>query len=159
MTKKYFFLPVLSIIVLGLAIASCSKDETDTTKPVISVAEPEDGDTLVPGHDVHFEADFSDDIELKSYKIDIHNNFDGHSHKTMLADSTPWLYQKSWDFEAGKKQSHIHQHDIVVPDSIDGKPLARGNYHFMIYLTDAAGNESWKAINIVIHDNGTIHEE
>ena len=31
-------------------------------------------------HGVHFEMDLSDDVMLKSYKIEIHSNFDHHSH-------------------------------------------------------------------------------
>lgn len=148
------------LLTLGVIVVSCSKNEdNDVVKPVISVSEPEDGDTLVPGHEVHFEVDFSDDVALKSYKIDIHNNFDGHNHKAAMNDSIPWLYQQSWSFETGMKQKHVHHHEIVVPDSVDGKPLARGKYHFMIYLTDAAGNESWKAVSVMIHDDGSIHHE
>mgnify|MGYP000853113412 CR=1 FL=1 len=158
MTRKFIFPIFISLSLILVLIGGCSKDE-DNTKPIIQVAEPEEGDTLLPGTTLHFEADFSDDTELKSYKIDIHGNFDNHTHKSVTADSTVWSYQNSWAFESGMKQSHVHQHDITIPLIIDGLPIRQGNYHFMIYLTDKAGNESWIAIPVVINKNGTVHPE
>ena len=32
------------------------------------------------GKGVHFEMNLSDDVMLRSYKINIHNNFDHHGH-------------------------------------------------------------------------------
>ncbi len=158
MNKKFIFSILISLAFASLFFSSCSKDE-DNTKPVIQVAEPEEGDTLLPGTTLHFEADFSDDTELKSYKIDIHGNFDNHSHKAATADSAIWSYQNSWNLESGMKQSHVHQHDITIPETIDGLPIRQGNYHFMIYLADKAGNESWLVIPVVINENGTVHPE
>lgn len=63
--------------------SSCDNDDSsDTTKPLIELHEPEEGQALEIGneHGVHFEMDLSDDVMLKSYKIEIHSNFDHHSH-------------------------------------------------------------------------------
>ena len=59
--------------------SSCDNDDSsDTTKPLIELHEPEEGQALEIGneHRVHFEMDLSDDVMLKSYKIEIHSNFD-----------------------------------------------------------------------------------
>ena len=48
---------------------ACVDDEADLTKPVISLDEPEDGESRHIGESVHFECDFSDDVALGSYLI------------------------------------------------------------------------------------------
>ena len=57
------------------------------TKPVIDLIEPEEGAVLKIGNEkgVHFEMNLSDDVMLKSYKINIHNNFDHHGHDSRAA--------------------------------------------------------------------------
>ena len=80
MKTKIYFTTILVISVL--AFFSCDKEDSDTTKPMIDLHEPAEGQALLIGSEkgVHFEMDLSDDVMLKSYKIDIHNNFDHHSH-------------------------------------------------------------------------------
>ncbi len=144
---------IFALVFLTIALfASCEKEEADTTKPTITVNAPGDEEVLYTGVDVHFDVDFADDVELKSYKVDIHSNFDGHEHKNPTADSIAWTFQKSWSFDAGLKNSHVHHHEIVIPTEVDGVKLATGDYHFMIYCTDAAGNESYVAIPVEIHE-------
>lgn len=147
MKRNFVIIPL--ILVLAIFLSSCEKDK-DTVKPVIELNEPAEGDTLWVGEEVHFEAEFTDDVELKSYKVDIHNDFDGHGHKSSLSDTEPWLYTCSWNFDPGLKNSHVHMHEIVVPAEVNGKPIATGPYHVMVYCTDAAGNESWTVVKVYI---------
>ena len=80
-TKNY--LSIISILFFSFLFVSCSKeDEGDTIKPVIDLLEPEEGAILRIGssHGVHFEMNLHDNEAIASYKINIHNNFDGHSH-------------------------------------------------------------------------------
>jgi len=140
---------LLPFVLVAMLIVSCEK-EADTIAPVIEVSGPEANEILYVGSTIHFEADFSDDVALKSYKIDIHSNFDGHTHKSESTDSSEWHFQQSWSFDEGAKNAHIHHHEIEVPEEIDGLPIEPGDYHFMIYCTDAAGNESWTAIAVEI---------
>lgn len=144
---------LFSILSIALALSSCEKEEVDTVKPVIEVSGPAEDAVLYIGSGIHFEVEFSDDVELKSYKVDIHSNFDGHSHKSLLAEGAEWHFQQSWDFDAGQKNAHVHHHEIVVPEQINGEPIATGNYHFMIYCTDAAGNETWTAVPVEIQES------
>lgn len=149
--KKSKYILVLLLFISIFITPSCEKHDADTEKPVITISGPKENDTLYIGSGVHFEADFSDNIALKSYKIDIHNNFDGHSHKSILTDdSIAFSFQKSWNFDEGLKNAHIHHHEIEIPNEIDNKPIKPGAYHFMVYCTDAAGNESWTAIAVKI---------
>ncbi len=146
---KYFV--AIALLMSVFVITSCEKDDTDTQKPVITLAAPEENEVLNIGSEIHFEVDFSDDVELKSYKVDIHSNFDGHDHKSAsTGDSIAFSVQKSWNFDAGLKNTHVHHHEITIPHEIDGKEISQGNYHFMVYCTDAAGNESWVAVPVKI---------
>ena len=125
--------------------SSCDNDaSSDTTKPLIELHEPEEGQALEIGneHGVHFEMDLSDDVMLKSYKIEIHSNFDHHSHggnSRAVQETVDFSFNRSYDV-SGQKTAHIHHHDIVIPAN-----ATAGDYHLMVYCTDAAGNESYIA--------------
>ncbi len=146
---KKIFLLIVFVVSLFIIFPSCEKNK-DTIKPVIELHEPAEGDTLWVGEEVHFEADFRDDEELKAWKVDIHNDFDNHGHKSVLAEEEPWLYTQSWNFEPGLRNKHVHTHEIVVPVTVNGKPIATGPYHVMVYCTDAAGNEAWTVVKVQI---------
>jgi hypothetical protein len=80
------------------------------------MGDPVSGESFEAGKSVHFEAKFSDDIELGAYKIDIHNNFDGHSHGRVASSNEDpgllkWSLSESFDFERGLKNSDVHLHD------------------------------------------------
>lgn len=162
LTPKLLIMKKVSVFIYAAAIAvfvwSCNKDDDkDTTKPVIELEEPADGDTLFIGYDTHLEMELLDNVQLKSYKVDIHNNFDGHTHTKSTAATGAWTFSKSWDV-SGSKNTHVHHHEIEVPTVVDGVQIAKGKYHFTVYCTDAAGNESYVVRNIVVWD-GVPHEE
>ncbi|MCB9018009.1 MAG: DUF4625 domain-containing protein [Paludibacteraceae bacterium] len=145
-------LKILNLCLLAVsfyAFSSCDDDKNDgdVTKPIINLEEPAEGDTLKIGAGIHFEMELSDDEMLKSYKVDIHSNFDGHVHSESLkvaSGTVDFTYNHSWDV-SGKKNTHIHHHEIVIP--VDATP---GKYHLMVYCTDEAGNESYIARNVVL---------
>ncbi|MBN1989963.1 MAG: DUF4625 domain-containing protein [Bacteroidales bacterium] len=143
---------ILTVALFATALFSACEKDGDTQKPTITIIEPTSGTALIAGDEIHFEADFSDNQELKSYKIDIHSAEDGHTHTKSIAaeDHASWALQKSWSFEAGQKNAHIHHHEIVIPTTIDGVAIETGRYHLLVYCTDKDGNESWKAVSITI---------
>lgn len=154
--KKFFAYLVISMS-LVLSFTACDKDDVtaDTTRPIIELDEPEDGDELLIGAGIHFECDFEDNEMLGSYMVEIHNNFDGHSHKigATRADE-PFFFKKSYDL-SGLRNAHIHHHDIVIPEN-----ATPGNYHLIVYCTDAAGNQSLVARDIILsHDAEEHHHE
>lgn len=153
--KKNIFFYVLSVV-LCFSFYACSEDDADTTKPVIMLDEPEDGDSLRIGESVHFEADFSDDEALGSYLIEIHNNFDGHNHKvsssqTRSEETVPFSLKKSYDL-SNLRNTHVHHHDIVIPEN-----ATPGAYHLVVYCTDAAGNQSMVARDIILSLDAESH--
>lgn len=149
----------LSILLL-LGIASgCKKDkeEVDTTYPTISIeaanAFPKQCSILKRGEKFIFRADLSDNIALGSVSVDIHHNFDQHSHSTevlgcnMDAKKTPvnpLLYIKDFTIPSGQKSYQIAQ-EIEVPANVDP-----GDYHFLIRLTDQSGWQTIKGLSIKI---------
>ena len=72
--KTKLYLPIISLLAMSVfAFISCDDSDSDTTKPVIELHEPEEGQELKIGGEngVHFEMDLSDDVMLKSYIISI----------------------------------------------------------------------------------------
>lgn len=153
--KTKFYLPIICLLAMAsFVLTSCDKDEdSDTTKPLIQLHEPEEGQALQIGnvHGIHFDMDLTDDVMLKSYKIDIHSNFDNHPHSRSNdagnAETVVFTFNRSYDV-SGQKTAHVHHHDIVIPAN-----ATPGAYHLMVYCTDAAGNESYIARNIVLSND------
>lgn len=155
MKTKFYFPILISAFVLSISLfAACSDSDnplSDTTKPVITLNDPAEGEVLAIGseHGVHLDMDLADDVMLKSFKIEIHNNFDGHGHNSRSADETvPFTFNRSYDV-SGQRSAHVHNHDIIIPAN-----ATPGNYHLMVYCTDAAGNEAYLARNIVLSATG-----
>jgi hypothetical protein len=156
--KSNFYLILLAVI--SLLAVSCGKDsEKDTSGPVITLIEPEEGEEYKVGDEdgVHLEFDVADESGLGQYKIDIHDG-SGHTHASTKADDAPvaWSYQKIYDDAKGLKNHHVHIHSEAIPQN-----AKLGAYHLMIYATDALGNESfvYTTINLVDHDVEHDHDE
>ena len=159
MKKTMFF--ILSLALVSFSFQSCGSDDDDD-KPTISNLEPTEGEKLQIGKGIHFEADIASNHGLKSYKIDIHNNFDGHTHTRGIEnDSVAYSFTKTWttdktDGESllGKKNTNLHHHEIIIPTMIEvnGKlePTKAGKYHFILYVVDQEGYETMQARNIVL---------
>ena len=148
-----------SILMISLlcALSACSSsddDEKDMQQPVITdqgiTANPIDCQVYQRGETMPFHYVFTDDTELGNFNIEIHNNFDHHTHSTSstecaLADKkapvNPWIYNHDFTIPAGQRR------DIPIPADIDP-----GDYHFMVRLTDKAGWQQLKAVAIKIAD-------
>lgn len=150
-------------ITTSLFLASCSNDDdavVDTQAPVIAVAEPHDEDVIAPGGEIHFEAMFTDNVELASYKIEIHNVFDDHTHSAVKqtdAQDNPWSYSEVFTIPAGQTSFEATNH-IEIPTEINGQPVSEGAYHFGVYVTDAAGNEEQAFLELHIEGNAEGEE-
>jgi uncharacterized membrane protein len=154
MKTNIFSTLCLAAILTSVSLVSCDEN-SDTTKPVINLIEPVEGDALEIGADVHFEMDLSDNEMLRSYKVEIHHNFDGHSHEATRAEeeeTVPFYFENSWDV-SGQKNAHIHHHEILIPAN-----ATPGDYHLEVFCTDAAGNEAFVVLNIELDYEGSEHE-
>nr|WP_199003426.1 DUF4625 domain-containing protein [Flavobacterium sp. ASV13] len=150
----------LTAFVISLfALVSCSSDnnEIDTEYPVIDIsasnAFPIQCSEITRGQKITFRAKFTDNDALGSYSLDIHHNFDHHTHSTEVNNCVPepvkkpvnpMLYINSVTIPNGQKSYEAVQ-EITIPTDIDP-----GDYHFMIRLTDKEGWQSIKGLSIKI---------
>ncbi|MFW5700868.1 MAG: DUF4625 domain-containing protein [Cyclobacteriaceae bacterium] len=136
MTTKNNFLFSLLIMAAALIFSGCDDEEVDVTLPSVSnvtINDMSENIQVNPGSTMHFDAVFSDDVRLGQYKLDIHDNFDGHSHGGRTTNVDAW--DTTFVEELIGKTQEVHQ-DIKVPGN-----AATGPYHFNLQYFDAQGNE------------------
>lgn len=126
-------------IILGLSIFSllfataCDDDDNivDTDAPSITLLEPTNGESFDAGGEIHFEAQFADNVSLATYRITIHDNFDGHAHGRV---AQRWDFEQT--FEITGLNDDVHE-DIEVPTDVTAGP-----YHFIVEAIDSEGNST-----------------
>ncbi len=134
MKKISLWIPLIAL----LALISCKKEEKeefDKQKPSITMVKPSNGQMVKGNENLQIELKFTDNMNLSQYKLEIHPNFDGHSHgKTESEMVTPW----EWDTIVNiSGKEHTAKFSIQVP-----KDVKAGNYHFTAMCTDEAGYEA-----------------
>ncbi|MGV3763759.1 DUF4625 domain-containing protein [Parapedobacter sp.] len=149
---------IIAFGIISLAL-SCSKDaETvDTEYPVIdgnfTAAFPQQCGTIMRGETLVFRARFSDNVALGSFSLDVHDNFDHHSHSTEVEacdmgkvkePENPFTYIESFDIP-GAPETYEAQIEIAVPANVDP-----GDYHFLIRVTDREGWQTLRGLSIKI---------
>ena len=150
----------LSAVCAALITATgCSGDDTkakDLEKPEIvdgEIPSPIDCEVYHIGEEIPFRYTFTDNGELGNFNLEIHHNFDHHTHSTSAGDCpldpkkdpvNPWVYNQDFAIPDGQK-SYNAKVDIPIPEGID-----TGDYHFMVRLTDKAGWQQLRAISIKI---------
>lgn len=154
--KKIKFL--IGVVALAFA-TSCSSDnaEIDTEYPVIDSTGantfPTQCSTIERGQTITFKAIFNDNVALGSYSLDIHHNFDHHTHSTEVTSCEmeavkkpvkPMLFINNYTIPNGVK-SYEATAQITIPADVDP-----GDYHFMIRLTDKEGWQTLKGLSIKI---------
>lgn len=139
--KKNVFLFAL----VGLAfLSSCKKEEEekDLEKPSINITSPTKDATINSGTVLNLKGIITDNKALSEVKLEIHNNFDGHSHeKKGGSPAFEWdsIYKVSGT-------SYNLDAQIAIPTDV-----AAGKYHVIVKALDASGNESDKVeVDIII---------
>ena len=176
MKKIIFIFLTFSVMIIGFA--ACENSTKDTTPPVIDSASflPADCDIYYAGDTILVHFICSDDIELGSFNIEIHSNFDHHTHGTSAssceydeehpdegeeyleedhahgADEGAWVFNQDYTMARGMTMVTV-SHLIPVPEDAE-----EGDYHFMVRLTDRAGWQTFKAVAIHIEskDKSTL---
>jgi len=149
----------ISILILLCALCACSSstEEKDLTPPEIlpvgDYASPLNCQEFPRGGQLPFAYVFSDDIELGAFNLEIHNNFDHHTHSTEAGECrhdpvkqpvNPWIFNKDYPIPKGVT-SYEADFSIPIPEDIDP-----GEYHFMIRVTDASGWQQLRSVGIRI---------
>lgn len=150
------------LLLCALCACSSSGDDgaRDMTMPAISdegiMPTPCNCEAFLQGDTIRFRYNFTDDTELGAFNIEIHNNFDHHSHSTSSEDCLmepkkqpirPWVFNRDYSIPSGQR-FYEAAFDIPIPDDVDP-----GDYHFMIRLTDKAGWQQLKAVSVKILNN------
>ncbi|WP_047246432.1 DUF4625 domain-containing protein [Maribacter thermophilus] len=152
---KYFYL-----LFLALTIFSCSSDDgigKDEEKPTISIdyeeGFPQACEQLVRGETYNFRAQVTDNMALASYSLDIHHNFDHHTHDDQAEDCdleekkdamNPMIFIENYTIEEGVASYEINI-SLTIPDDVD-----TGDYHCSYSVTDETGWQSRTSVDIKI---------
>ena len=156
-------LVIIFFLAIVLAIPfSCSKHDVDDIKPSIdlSIAEafPLNCDTLYLGEAFVFKAKLSDNVELGSYSIEIHHNFDHHAHSTEV-EACEFSHKKTAvnpfhfisDYEIPKGvSSYLSADTLFIPVTNALGIIDEGDYHFYISLVDKEGWSVNKGLSVKI---------
>ena len=155
---------IVLLLLLGLVfINSCKKEkEIDKQKPEISLnvnnAFPLNCDTIYFGEPFTFKVLFTDNAALGSYSIDIHHNFDHHSHSTDVSECNmgviktavnPVTFIQDYVIPIEQK-SYETNISITIPKANNKGLFDEGDYHFFISLTDKEGWSAQKGLSIKI---------
>lgn len=157
---KIIFIPFLFLVFLN----SCEKGEDiDKQKPEIDLSIqgvfPLNCDTLYFGETFNFKVLFRDNVELgskKAFSIDIHHNFDHHSHSTEVSECSlepiktpvnPFTFIEDYDIPDGIQEYETNL-SISIPSGNGSRLFDDGDYHFFISLTDKEGWSAQKGLSI-----------
>lgn len=158
MRKNVFGVLLLTFLLPGI-FTSCGDDDKQVTPPSIQMESdasfPKNCVTVYRGETFEFNAVFTDEKELGNFNLEIHNNFDHHSHSTDHEDCefdekrdpvNPFVYNKDFNIPSGQT-SYNAIVKIDVPSDID-----TGSYHFMVRVTNRSAWQETKGISIRIAD-------
>lgn len=120
------------LLAVPLLFTNCKKEEdVDTTKPVISISTPTQEQEIQRGTKFMITGTITDDKELASFKIDIHDG-SGHTHKSTISG------ENEWDHEITKSisgTSYSISEEVTIPVTAD-----TAEYDIIIEALDKAGN-------------------
>ncbi|MCB9261693.1 MAG: DUF4625 domain-containing protein [Flavobacteriales bacterium] len=128
--KTKFFNAFLASITL-FAVSCNDKPDTDNTKPTINTPEFLNGNTVVAGDSLTLNLGFNDNLELSEAYIEIHHNFEGHSHQKA---NVRFEYNNILTL-SGTKENLVQT--IFIPQNASAGP-----YHLEVSALDKAGNRS-----------------
>lgn len=144
-------------IAFVLLLIACEEIVKDEQLPVIDMSDesafPQNCAVVYRGESFTFRARFADNVELGSYSIEMHHNFDHHTHSTsqtqcemepIKKEIMPFLLIAQFEIPEGQTSFDVSL-PITIPDGVD-----TGDYHFMIRLTDKAGWQIFKGISMKI---------
>lgn len=154
MKKIIFF---LLVTVASTLFFACDETVKDEETPVIDMSDetafPQNCVTVYRGESFTFKALFTDNIELGSYSIEMHHNFDHHTHSTSAQECElgaiktavkPLLFINEYTIPTGKT-SYSSTIQINIPADVD-----TGDYHFMVRLTDKSGWQTFQGISLKV---------
>ncbi len=150
-----------SLLLCALCACSSPSSEKERVPPEIfpggEFTSPLNCQEFPRGGFLPFSYVFSDDVELGSFNLEVHNNFDHHTHSTEAGECrqdpvkqpvNPWIFNQDYPIPAGET---VYEANLRIPIPADVDP---GEYHFMIRVTDASGWQQLRSVSIRISENG-----
>jgi hypothetical protein len=141
----------------ALALVSCTETEIDEEKPTITVnyagGFPQTCENLSRGQSYTIKAKVTDNLELASYSIEMHHNFDHHTHddqedpcelELITTAVNPFNYSTNNSVPEGLTNFEIEA-VITIPATID-----TGDYHLALSVTDVTGWQARTAVDVKI---------
>lgn len=141
-------------------MTSCSSDDSinkDEEKPTISInyteGFPQACQELVKGETYIFKAQVSDNKALAAYSLNIHHNFDHHTHDDQGAQcdlgaikeaNNPFIFIENYSIDNAVTLYEINI-SVTIPNDID-----TGDYHCAYSVTDETGWQNRTSIDIKI---------
>ena len=157
MSRKLNLLVVFTGIAVIALLNSCSNEIIDEEKPTISInysdGFPSACENLNRGQSYAIKAKVTDNLELASYSVEIHHNFDHHTHDDQLVDCTldpvksavnPLVFSKSGVINGQLTEYEINQ-AITISETVD-----TGDYHLALSVTDITGWQARTSVDIKI---------
>lgn len=145
-----FLLTVLS------ACGDLVKDEQVPSIDISAVdAFPTNCVTVYRGESFDFKIKLTDNIELGSFSVEMHHNFDHHTHSTSPTQCekepvkkavNPLLFITEYPIPE-KLREFMATGTISIPANVD-----TGDYHFTIRVTDTSGWQSFEGISVKVAD-------
>lgn len=131
------------LLLMGVALLStaCKKDDdkpaaaaNETQAPVATRVSPT-GTTMnvAAGDPITFSVRVTDNAGLSQVRVNVHNAFDGHTHKTSNVDT---LFHNTIHQMGGKTDSTI---TFSISTATTNQP---GMYHVLVYAIDVNGNNA-----------------
>ncbi len=151
----------VSLMLLAVLLTQCTSDDTtDSQKPVIDLSYagtfPNQCDTI------YFDTPFvvryyvTDNVALGNISLDIHHNFDHHSHSTeveacSLAEAkqavNPYIFIHDYPLPANQT-GYIFEQTLTIPQQTSKGLADEGDYHLLIQVTDQTGWSTPKGLGI-----------
>lgn len=154
---KYFTL----LIVASTLLFACS-GEVDTEKPSIDLtaadAFPKSCETLYFDEPFTVKWLLTDNVELGSYNIDIHHNFDQHNHSTEFEKCdlddvktavNPYTFIQDYSIPEGSSDYNTEV-SLTLPASDGTNLYDEGDYHFQLKVTDQEGWSKMVGLSVKI---------
>lgn len=145
-----------NLLTAGAIILLACTGNRDLEKPKIEILSPQNETEFSVGDTLKIAVKLQDNVALKSYKVEIHNAFDGHGHTHELAPKsaeaddhdheaeTPFSYNHTGQIADGKSEFLLN---LAAPISTDA---AEGEYHLIVHCTDSSGNEAQAGKEIIL---------
>lgn len=150
---------ILYLAFLLLFLAGCDEIVKDEEVPQIDMTGandfPQNCAKVYRGEAFVFSATLTDNTELGSYSIEMHHNFDHHTHSTsgtscemeeVKSPVNPFVFIEEYEIPSGLK-SYAVQNQIMIPANVDA-----GDYHITVRLTDKSGWQTFKGIAVKVTD-------